>query len=175
MAVFAGTPDRRKGIQDAVAAFADPSLAGMELQVIGGADGAFARHWRKRSTPNVRWLGRKTQAETAAALAQAWCLILPTRADTGPMVVKEARVIGLPVISTPHGGTSTYVTDGVNGFLREPGDVAGFVGALRQVLGSLETARAMGGARWAEQREYFHPEKTAREFQQLYRELVGGV
>jgi glycosyltransferase involved in cell wall biosynthesis len=172
VAVFAGTPEPRKGIQDAVAAFADPRLAGTELHVAGDAHTAFATALRARASKNVRWLGRLSSEETAAAIARAWCLVIPTRADTGPMVVKEARVIGLPVISTPHGGQSSYITDGLNGALVEPGDIPALTAALTRVLGSFEFARGMGAARWPEQRDYFRPQRTAENFLKLYRELT---
>lgn len=171
-AIFIGTLEPRKGIQDAVAAFADERLRGAELEVIGSLDSRFTRRLKARSPANVRWLGRLSPEETAAHLARAWTFVLPTRADTSPNVVKEARVLGLPVVTTPDGGQSDYIEDGVNGFVRAPGDVAGFADALAAVLGSLEKARALGAAKWDEQRAFFRPEETARKFLQLYRQLV---
>lgn len=171
-AIFIGTIEPRKGIQDAVAAFADDRLRGAELEVIGDVETSFARRLRARSTPNVKWLGRLPSAETAARLGSSWCLVLPTRADTSPNVVKEARVLGLPVVTTPDGGQSDYIEPGVNGFLVPAGDTAALAGKLAEVLGSFETARRLGAAKWEEQRAHFRPEETARRFLQLYRELT---
>ncbi len=171
-AIFIGTPDARKGIQDAVAAFGDPRLRDTELEIAGDEAGAFTRDLRARSTENVRWLGRLSPEETAARLARAWCLVLPTRADTSPNVVKEARVLGLPVVTTPHGGQSDYIEDGVNGFLREPGDISGLASALAEVLSTPARARALGAAKWAEQREHFRPGHTAERLLALYRKLT---
>jgi glycosyltransferase involved in cell wall biosynthesis len=172
-AIFVGTLDERKGIQDAVQAFADPRLASAELQIIGDREGKLARALEQRATKNVRWLGRLSRAETARALSRAWCLVLPTRADTSPNVVKEARVIGLPVVTTPHGGQSDYIIPGENGFLVEPGDITGLSSALVSVLGDLSVARAMGAQRWPEQREFFRSQHTARKFLDVYRKLTG--
>lgn len=44
-------------------------------------------------------------------------LLLPTRADCAPTVVKEAYAHGLPVVTTRTGGLPTLVEDGVTGFL----------------------------------------------------------
>lgn len=170
--VFIGTVDPRKGVEDAVRSFAAPELAGKELHIIGDAEHPYARKLRALSTPNVRWLGRLASSETAEALRRAWCLILPTRADTSPNVVKEARVIGLPVITTPHGGQSDYIRDGENGFLCEPGDIPAFRRAAAKVLGDLAFARRLGAWHWEEQREYFQPAHTAERFLALYRELA---
>lgn len=172
VALFIGTPEPRKGIQDAVAAFADPRLANAELHIIGDTGNPFTQDLAASAPPNVHWLGRRSRAETAQALSRAWCLVLPTRADTSPNVVKEARVLGLPVITTPHGGQSDYIEDGVNGFIREPNDLSGLADALRILLTDLTTARQMGAQRWPEQREFFRPAHTAERFLEIYDDLA---
>ena len=111
------TPDPRKGIREAVRAFGHPDLRDTELHVLGDVDSPFVRALKAEATPNIRWLGRQGTTEIAEALARAWCLVLPTYADTSPNVVKEARVVGLPVVTTHAGGQSDYVRDGVDGFV----------------------------------------------------------
>ncbi len=44
-------------------------------------------------------------------------LILPTRADCEPNVLREANAFGVPSIATDIGGIRTVIQDGVNGFL----------------------------------------------------------
>jgi glycosyltransferase involved in cell wall biosynthesis len=174
-AIFVGTPERRKGTQDAVRAFADSRLASSELLIVGNAESPFAREMRASAPPNVRWLGPMNQGEAAQALARAWCFVIPTRADTGPMAVKEARVVGLPVVTTPNGGQRDYIIDGVNGYQVEPGDTDTLAARLALVLGDLARTRAMGAAHQAEQREAFRPERTAFNIAALYRELLGSM
>src|SRR6185295_7068451 len=159
--IFIGTPDARKGIQDAVAAFADARLRAAELEVIGDLEGSFTRRLRESSPANVRWLGRLSPEETARRLARAWCLVLPTRADTSPNVVKEARVIGLPVVTTPHGGQSDYIEDGVNGFLVPAGDPGAIAARAAELFGDLGRTRRMGAANHEAHREFFQPQRTA--------------
>ncbi len=170
--LFVGTVTPRKGVSDLVEAFADPRLAGAELWICGGASGRYAERLRGRSTDNVKWLGYLGREETAERMAQAWCLALPTRCDTSPNVVKEARVIGLPVVTTPCGGQSDYIEDGRNGYLAAPGDVKGLTEALTKVTGDLGHCRELGGWRHAAQREFFEPERTGRAFADLYRSLL---
>jgi glycosyltransferase involved in cell wall biosynthesis len=171
-ALFIGTPEPRKGIEDAVRAFADPRLAQTELHIVGDRGSSYAQKLERESPPNIRWLGKKSREETAEALRQAWCLVLPTRADTSPNVVKEARVVGLPVVTTPHGGQSDYIHHGENGYLVEPGDIPALGDALSRLLGNYELTREMGARHWPEQREHFRPEQTAERFLQLYRQLT---
>lgn len=48
--------------------------------------------------------------------------ILPSYNEGLPMSVLEAMSYGLPIISTPVGGTPEAVEDGINGYLIQPGD-----------------------------------------------------
>lgn len=172
-ALFLGTLVPRKGIQDLVAAFARPELADFELRVIGSG-GSWAEALRARATPNIRWLGRVSQEETLQEMSRAWLLALPTRADTGPMVVKEARVMGLPVVSTPCGGTRDYITDGKNGYLVALGDIGSLIDKLGALLSDFEKCRRMGAYQHEEQRTFFDPRNTAQGFLSLYQEILAG-
>ncbi len=175
VAIFVGTPERRKGIQDALSAFADPRLNRAELWIVGDKEGTFARQLRNESAKNIRWLGRFPPPEIADLMSRAWCLVVPTRADTGPTVVKEARVLGLPVITTRCGGQRDYITEGENGFFVEPGDVSGLANRLNQLLSDFEMTSRLGMSHHAEHRALFRPEATASAFVALYREVLSPV
>jgi glycosyltransferase involved in cell wall biosynthesis len=171
LAIFVGSIRAGKGIQDLVEAFRNPALSGSELVVVGGVEGEWAEKLQKTAPPNIRWLGRKSVEETAKHMAKAWCLVLPTRADTSPNVVKEARVIGLPVITTRNGGQASYVQDGEDGYFVECGDIKGLVQKLRIVLGSLATTKKMGELGRQRYRDLFTPDQTALSFLKWYRAL----
>ena len=168
-ALFVGGISPRKGIQDLVGAFRDLKLPSSELVVIGGGEGMWSENLQKSALPNIRWLGRKTAEETAQLMSKAWCLVLPTRADTSPNVVKEARVIGLPVITTRHGGQASYVMDGEDGYFVECGDVNGLIGRLETVLGSFNKAKEMGERGKKTFRELFIAKRTGDGFMKMYR------
>ncbi len=172
IALFIGSIQPRKGIQDAVVAFDGPRLKNCELRVAGAGSGAWANELRSKATPNVTWLGQIAPEQTAQELSKAWCLVLPTRCDTSPNVVKEARVIGLPVITTSAGGQSDYINDGENGFI-VPCDQPGVLAErLERLLKNYDTCRAMGAARWEEAREHFRPERTAALLLEIYKRKV---
>jgi glycosyltransferase involved in cell wall biosynthesis len=135
-AIFIGTLNRQKGIEDLVKTFA--RLGGSyRLKVIGTGNANYVRKLQKRSTDNIEWLGAQPIEQVQKEMSGAWCLVLPTRADTSPNVVKEARVIGLPVITTRSGGQSSYVRDGEDGYYVERAVVLGLALKLSIVLGSL--------------------------------------
>lgn len=168
-ALFVGGVSPRKGIQDLVEAFRDPKLSGGELIVIGGGEGEWSENLQKSAPSNIRWLGRKTAEETAQYMSKAWCLVLPTRADTSPNVVKEARVVGLSVITTKRGGQASYVRDGEDGYFVECGDVNGLIGRLETVLGSFSKAKEMGGEGKKRYRNLFLAKDTSEFFIKLYK------
>ena len=174
-ALFVGGISPRKGIHDLVEAFRDPKLSGNELVVIGGGEGEWSENLQKNAPPNIRWLGRKTAAETAQFMSKAWCLVLPTRADTSPNVVKEARVVGLPVITTKRGGQASYVRDGEDGYFFECGDVDGLIQKIEKVLGSFSKAKEMGDRGKENFRELFMAKRTGDGFMKLYHSSGRGL
>ena len=164
-ALFVGTLEPRKGIQDALAAFHSPRLEGMELWVAGNG------HLKKKAPAHVKWLGRLDRKQLIEKMSKAWCLVLPTRADTSPNVVKEARVMGLPVITTRYGGQSDYIMDGKNGFIVEPGDIELLTERLDSLLSNRAFCLDRGKDGWEKDRALFKVELTAEKFRGLYREV----
>ena len=167
-AIFVGSPCERKGIRDALAAFSSPPLSNRKLLVAGGDVDIY----RDLSPPNVVWLGRKSRDETAQLMSRASCLVLPTRADTSPNVVKEARVIGLPIVTTAHGGQADYVIDDETGYIVEAGDIDTLSKQISAILESPSLAQRLGNARHEEHREWFRTQNTAARFLEVYRRLA---
>jgi len=72
---------------------------------------------------SVRLVGWRNHEEVALLLNDAHLLLAPSiTADDGdeegiPNAIKEAMAVGLPVVSTLHGGIPELVEDGVSGFL----------------------------------------------------------
>ena len=169
-AIFVGTLDPNKGVEDLVEAFRSPKLQNHELWVVG-TGGRFADRLRSRATRNVRWFGRLSSEETAARMARATCLALPTRNDTSPNVIKEARVLGLPVLTTTCGGQRSYLVDGEDGYVLQPGNIPGTLEKLCLLLQEPDLAEKLGARGRDRYRELFRPEKTANAFLSIYRQL----
>jgi glycosyltransferase involved in cell wall biosynthesis len=170
-AIFIGTLHPRKGIEDLVEAFSSMGKT-RRLKVIGTGDAKYVSRLERRSTDNIEWLGGQPLERVQKEMTGAWCLVLPTRADTSPNVVKEARVIGLPVLTTASGGQSAYLVDGEDGFLIEPGNVEKTRERLLQILGDYQQVRSFGDEGRRRYREIFRPEKTATGFLSIYHELL---
>jgi len=170
-AVMVGTADFRKGIDFAVQLFCRPELAAIRLKVVGGVS-PYGEIWKKSSSANIEWLGRKTQAEITQLMGGATCLLLPTRGDTGPTVAKEARVIGLPIVASPHGGHIQYVEKEANGFICDLEAPEAWSQAIRYLFDDLSRAKLMGRVDQNKHRELLRPERTARRFIDLYNQIL---
>jgi glycosyltransferase involved in cell wall biosynthesis len=120
---------------------------------------------------NIRCLGLLPWPEMQEQLQGAWCSVLPTRGDTSPNSVKEARVIGLPVVTTKHGGQAGYIMDGVNGRIVEPLTSENLAAALSDVMSSHDRAKSLGHGRHQQDREYLDPRRTADGFAEIYQDL----
>jgi glycosyltransferase involved in cell wall biosynthesis len=118
-------------------------------------------------------LGLLPWDEMQRQLQGAWCSVLPTRGDTSPNSVKEARVVGLPVITTPYGGQAGYIHDGENGFIVDPLTPESLSKAMDTLMSDYSLTKKMGATHHKKDRDYFRPEQTAVGFERIYRELTG--
>lgn len=169
-ALFVGSLDKRKGLDLLMDAMATIRDCGWRLKIAG--DGPLKDMVINARLPNVEFLGLLKWDAIQAQLAGARCLVLPTKADTSPNVVKEARVIGLPVVTTRHGGQSCYVLDGVNGLIVDPLNSDGLAKCLSCVMEDPAYAKKLGAANHEKDRAYFLPVNTAKGFVQIYNDLL---
>ena len=71
--------------------------------------------------------------------------VLTSRYEGLPMVLLEAQAFGLPIVSFRcKCGPSDVITDGVNGFLVDEGDIEQFAVALKRLMGDAAFRKQMG-------------------------------
>jgi glycosyltransferase involved in cell wall biosynthesis len=97
---------------------------------------ALEQHFAGTSTYFVGYL---QGLELASAYASADAFIFPSRTETLGLVLLEAMAAGCPVVAANSGGIPDIVTDGVNGYLFEPGDSQGAIAATKRLLEARET------------------------------------
>ncbi|MCX6864673.1 MAG: glycosyltransferase family 4 protein [Verrucomicrobia bacterium] len=169
-ALFVGTLAEYKGVVVLLEAVRRAACNSWTLRIAG--DGPLRDVLEACDIPNVEYLGVLPWSDLQQQMKGARCLVHPTLADSSPNVVKEARVIGLPVITTIHGGQAGYIRNGENGIIVEPLSPEGLAEALSRVMDDSQFARRMGATRHAEDRAYFRPENTARGFLEIYDEML---
>jgi glycosyltransferase involved in cell wall biosynthesis/GT2 family glycosyltransferase len=85
-------------------------------------------------------------------------------------VIVEAMAAGVSVVASDAGGPAEIITDGVDGLLCPPGDVAAMARCLRELAGdeSRRSRLSLAGRRRAED---FHPEVVARRVEAVFRSV----
>jgi glycosyltransferase involved in cell wall biosynthesis len=168
--LFVGSLGRLKGIDILLEMLRRHPRRTWKMVFAGG--GELAEALRDLQDPSVEVLGVLKTNELQVEMSKACALVMPSRADTSPNAVKEARVVGLPIIASPHGGHAEYVDDGKDGLIVATEDPDDWFQALDRLACDPSLCRTMGEARQNYFREYFRPEKTADSFLSIYRDLL---
>ncbi|HEY4593316.1 MAG TPA: glycosyltransferase family 4 protein, partial [Thermoanaerobaculia bacterium] len=112
------------------------------------------------------------EPEIRDLLAISTALVHPSHSEGLGLAILEAVAVGLPVVATRCGGPEEIVEDGVSGLLVPPRDPPALAAALRRVLGVPATARLLGAAAVTGAARAFSLETTARNMEEIYRELL---
>jgi glycosyltransferase involved in cell wall biosynthesis len=105
-----------------------------------------ARPWFEQRIPDAVFVGQQEGPDLARALASADLLFNPSITEAFGNVTLEAMACGLPVVAAVATGATSLVSDGVTGMLVEPGDSAGFAGAIAAYAASPELRHKHGDA-----------------------------
>jgi glycosyltransferase involved in cell wall biosynthesis len=108
-----------------------------------------------------------------AELGRATLLLMASRAETGPVAVKEAVVAGLPVVSTEVGGVPEYVVPFKNGLLCRPGSTEEFQRTVAAALVHPMLSKGqVDGEVLQQKREYLSSKRAANLFIETYQQLA---
>ncbi len=155
--LFIGRLVAQKGIDDLITALAllsPDERPALDIVGDGPLREMFQRQVKAAGLADVQFLGPKPAQWLVQNGARYLALVAPFKIapdgarDTGPLVVKEAMAIGLPVISTAFMGVKETL-DSETGFLVPPADPLGLQAALRVAMqqGPLSRTRMVHAAR----------------------------
>lgn len=137
--LYAGSDTPLKNIETLIQAFRDERLSHVTLNLAGVSEDN-----HPNLPHNIRCLGRISRDEVVHQMQKAWGLVHASLADTGPTVVKEARVMGLPVALSTECGSKQHVEEGKSGFIIPPHDTEGFIRAVLAMTRDRQTSLSMG-------------------------------
>jgi len=172
--VYAGVLIPRKGLHHLLNAFDALDHPRAMLHLVGGAENAaYAASLRRQAVElgidsRVRFAGAVSQRELASRLSAARVLVLPSLSEGMGRVVVEAMLLDIPVIGSRVGGIPDMITDGVNGYLVEPGDEAELTAALRRIYDNENDVKAMGEKAREFADGFFSPRKHIEDYRQLF-------
>lgn len=173
-----GRLGKLKGSYDLLEAVAKiaPRFPGLKLNLGGDGelDQVAARANELGIARHVNLLGWVRGSDKDKHLQAAHIYLLPSYNEGMPMSVLEAMAAGLPIITTPVGGIPEAVSDGVEGFLVQPGDVNALAERLIQLLQDATMMQQMGAAARNKIASTFSAEAILPRIEALYAELGWG-
>ncbi|BAY41410.1 glycosyltransferase (plasmid) [Nostoc sp. NIES-2111] len=181
--VTTGRLVEKKGIEYAIRAVAKiiTSYPNVEYKIIG--DGELKAHLdnviKELNVGHIiKLLGWKQQKEIVKILNNAHIFIAPSvtaadgNQDAPVNTLKEAMAMGLPVISTRHGGIPELVEDGVSGFLVPERDAEAIAIKLTYLIEHPQVWETMGKAGRARVEEKYDMHRLNDELVAIYQQLL---
>lgn len=130
---FLGRLVLEKGLDDFAETIVRLRTEGARFGVLVIGDGPAQADFAQKLGDAV-FVGYQQGEALAAALASADLLLNPSSTEAFGNVSLEAMACGLPVVAADATGNSNIVVDGLTGALVTPGDVEGYVQAIRRYL-----------------------------------------
>lgn len=126
----------------------------------------------------IKLLGQKQQKELIEILNNSHIFIAPSVTskngdqDAPVNVLKEAMAMGLPVVSTHHGGIPELVEDGISGFLVSERDANTLAEKLGYLSEHPESWSEMGQAGRAHVEEHYNIDKLNEYLVEIYQQVL---
>ncbi len=95
-------------------------------------------------TLHIKLLGRKNAEQMIAILCNSHCFIQVSHIENSPNSLCEAMILGMPIIASYAGGTSSLLADGKEGILVQDGDPYRLAGAIINMYNNYNEAVKMG-------------------------------
>lgn len=138
----------------------------------GPEEGALRLECKQRQLKNVVFAGFKQKTELPRYYALADAFVFPTLGDPYGLVVDEAMICSLPVISTSSAGEiRARIEHGVNGYIVPPEDSAALAKRMVELTLDGELRERMGKASSVKISDHT-PERWAAEFESMVLALV---
>ena len=181
--VTVGRLVEKKGISYAVYAIANLILLGKKVTYKIVGDGILRNELEMLITKlgvseQIQITGWQDHSAVINLLNRSHVLLAPSIvASDGdqegiPNVLKEAMAMGLPVISTFHGGIPELIKDGVSGFLVPEADIDVLTEKLSYIIDNYDTCSQMGlnGRKYVD--KFYNINKLNDRLVTLYQDLI---
>ena len=152
--IFVGQLIKRKRVDFLIRSLSKLSpRIDFELEVIG--DGPLRVNLEKFANSllpgRVRWSGSMNMEKVPQSIANADCLVLPSRHDGWGCVVSEALMVGTPVICSDGCGSSVIVRASGNGRVFKRNNLAQFSSSLFEAIknGPIKDSKRLRLKKWA--------------------------
>ena len=172
-ALYVGRISREKGIETLAEAWTKykPHLP---LKVVGQGE---SKHLRSAllESGRVEMLGWQSQEEVLELMAEATCLILPSRwYETFGRTMAEALSRGTPVVASNLGAMAELVRHEETGFLFPPGDAAALAQSVNRIAEDTPGTQCMRERARRDFLARFTRDRSYRQLQTIYSAALAG-
>ena len=177
---WVGRLDRKKRVEDFIAAAAQVSDPRARFVVVGGPDAFMPEYQHElHALANQLGLGARMiflgdRADVADLMMAMDIFVWLSRGEGMPHVIAEAGAAGLPVIATADNGAVEQIHDGETGIFvphESPADVAQ---AISTLISDPGLRRRLGKGLHAHVAQTYAVPVVARQWQQLFAEVLEG-
>lgn len=182
--LFLGRLERRKGVVDAVRAFAEVLTDFPHARlVMAGASGdhrfepdvtELLSYLTPTTRDRVSWLGHVAGDALYRAVYEAAVTMCPSRWEGFGNAALEVKAIGSPLVCTTGSGFDDFCEDGVDCLMVPPHDGAALAQAIRRVLARPSLGAELGRVA-ASRVAHFDPDAVATDLTVAADELLGAV
>jgi phosphatidyl-myo-inositol dimannoside synthase len=168
----------RKGIRFLLEAGAQLKPQFPDLKIVLAGDGFERPELVRRSeelgiAPDVTFLGWVPNAELPPYYRAAAVSVIPSLEEGFGIPAAEAMGCEVAVVASDAGGLPEVVEDGVTGLVVPRGDADALARAIGSLLADPERRRQMGQAGRERALRLFNWDRTAQQFEELYRDVAG--
>lgn len=125
---------------------------------------------RKNLQKDVIFLGKQDQVYEKLSVADLF--LQPSQLESFGLAALEAMACEVPVIATNAGGMPEVIEHGVDGFLVEPGDVAGAARHAIEILSRADRGREMGQQGRIHARQKFCANDVIPQYERYYQQVL---
>lgn len=116
--------------------------------------------------------GRLNPESLIRKMCEAHVYVMASYMENSPNNLAEAMCLGMPCVATLAGGSGSYIRDGEDGILVQPGDPLGLAGAIAQLKNDPGFARALGECARERALKRHSPELVKKQLLGAYKEIL---
>lgn len=121
---------------------------------------------------NINLLGRRDAEGMICALTSADLFVQVSHIENSPNSLCEAMLLGMPVVASFAGGTSSMLDNGIEGVLLQDGDPYVLAGTIMQVATNFEKYVSMGAKARIRALQRHNPSNVVNELLNVYNQVI---
>lgn len=130
-----------------------------------------AKKWKRFNSKSVTFVGRKTERQIVEIMLNCDVYCQVSHIENSPNSVCEAMLIGMPIVATFAGGTSSILQDKVEGILVQDGDPYSLAGALKELHDNFRSAIEYGSNAYIKAHKRHDKETITMELIDIYKNI----